>query len=137
MSADLTSEVIDRLTSDLYGWLTTIAKSGQPVPKLIWFFFDGTALFIYSEPTAAKVRHVRAHPQVSLNLDSDGNGGGILVVGGEATIDAEGVDCRDDAPYWTKYGAAAAQFGLADSMGDYSTRLRVSIEKVWTTPTAG
>jgi hypothetical protein len=26
-------------------------------------------------PRAAKVAHVNAHPEVSLNLDSDGNGG--------------------------------------------------------------
>ena len=136
MTAALTSEVIDRLNQAHYGWLTTIAKSCQPVPKLIWFYFDGDALFVYSSPTAAKVAHVRRHPQVSLNLDSDGNGGGIIVVGGEATVDAEGVDCRDDEPYWAKYGPAADQFGLTDSMVDYSTRLRISVDKVWTTPTA-
>ena len=137
MTADLTQEVTDRLTSDHYGWLTTVAKSGQPVPRLIWFFFDGTALFVYTMPSAAKVAHITRHPQVSLNLDSDGSGGGIVVIGGEATVDATDVDCRDDAPYWAKYGPAAEQFGLADSMGDYSTRIRISIDKVWTTPTAG
>ena len=41
MSVELTQEVSDRLTSDHYGWLTTVAKSGQPVPRLIWFYFDG------------------------------------------------------------------------------------------------
>ena len=44
MSAELTPEVTDRLTSDHYGWLTTVAKSGQPVPKLIWFYYDGADL---------------------------------------------------------------------------------------------
>jgi PPOX class probable F420-dependent enzyme len=137
MSADLTPEVTARLTEGHYGWLTTVAKSGQPVPKLIWFYFDGSALFVYTEPSAAKVRHVTRHPQVSLNLDSDGNGGGIIVIGGEATVDAEGADCREDAPYWAKYGPAADQFGLTESMANYSTRLKISIDKVWTTPTGG
>jgi PPOX class probable F420-dependent enzyme len=137
MSAELTPEVTDRLNEGRYGWLTTVAKSGQPVPKLVWFFFDGTALFVYSSPSAAKVAHVKRHPQVSLNLDSDGNGGGIIVIGGEATIDAEGVDCRDDGPYWAKYGPAADEFGLTESMADYSTRVRIGIDKVWTTPTVG
>ncbi|MET0453029.1 MAG: TIGR03667 family PPOX class F420-dependent oxidoreductase [Mycobacterium sp.] len=137
MSAELTPEVTDRLTSDHYGWLTTVAKSGQPVPRLVWFFFDGTALFVYTEPTAAKVGHVRRHPQVSLNLDSDGSGDGVIVIGGEATIDAEGVDCREDAPYWAKYGATADQFGLTDAMANYSTRLRIGIDRVWVTPTEG
>jgi PPOX class probable F420-dependent enzyme len=137
MSAELTQEVSDRLTSDHYGWLTTVAKSGQPVPRLVWFFFDGSSLIVYTMPSAAKVRHARNHPAVSLNLDSDGHGGGIIAIGGTATIDAEGLDCREDAPYWAKYGEDAEKFGLADSMGDYSTRLRISIDKVWTTPTEG
>lgn len=137
MSAELTSEVIDRLNSGHDAWLTTVAKSGQPVPKLVWFFFDGTDIIIYTEPGAAKVRHIRNHPRVSVNLDSDGNGGGIIVIGGPAAVDAEGVDAREDAPYWAKFQAAADQFGLTDAMGAYSTRLRISIEKVWTTPTEG
>ena len=80
MAPEFNDEVSDRLTRGKYGWLTTVAKSGQPVPKLVWFFFDGTDVIVYTEPGAAKVRHIRAHPQVSLNLDSDGNGGGIIVV---------------------------------------------------------
>jgi PPOX class probable F420-dependent enzyme len=105
------------------------------VPKLIWFYFDGTALIVYTQPGSAKVAHIRRHPLVSLNLDSDGNGGGIIVIGGEAAVDAEGVDCREDAPYWAKYGATADEFGLTDAMANYSTRLRIDIAKVWTTPT--
>lgn len=137
MSAELTPEVIDRLTSDQYGWLTTVAKSGQPVPRLIWFYFDGVALYVYSAPDAAKVGHVKRHPQVSMNVDSDGYGGGIVVIGGEATIDAEGVYCREDAPYWSKYAQVAARFGLTEAMANYSTRLRISIDEVWTTPSSG
>jgi PPOX class probable F420-dependent enzyme len=135
MSVELTQEVSGRLTSDHYGWLTTVAKSGQPVPRLIWFYFDGAKLTVYSMPQAAKVAHIRARPQVSLNLDSDGNGGGIIVVGGIATVDATGVDCRADEPYWTKYREDAAKFGLTEAMVDYSTRLSITPTKVWTTPT--
>lgn len=135
MSAELTQEVSDRLTSDHYGWLTTVAKSGQPVPKLIWFYFDGAAVFVYTMPSAAKVAHVQRHPRVSLNLDSDGNGSGIIVIGGEASIDSTDVDCRTDEPYWAKYAESAAQFGLTDAMADYSTRIKITVDKVWTTPT--
>ena len=135
MSAELTQEVSDRLTSDHYGWLTTVAKSGMPVPRLIWFFFDGIDLFVYTMPEAAKVGHVERHPQVSLNLDSDGNGGGIVVVGGTASVDATDVDCREDGPYWAKYSELAEQFGLTEAMASYSTRLAISPTKVWTTPT--
>jgi PPOX class probable F420-dependent enzyme len=135
VTVELTQEVSQRLRADHYGWLTTAAKSGQPVPRLVWFYFDGTDVFVYSMPGAGKVRHIRAHPRVSLNLDSDGNGQGIIVVGGEATIDAEGVDCRQDQPYWAKYSAVADQFGLTDAMADYSLRLKQTVDKAWTTPT--
>lgn len=135
MSVELTQEVSDRLTSDHYGWLTTVAKSGQPVPRLIWFYFDGAKLTVYSMPQAAKVAHIKAHPQVSLNLDSDGNGGGIIVIGGVARVEATEVDCRDDEPYWAKYIDDAANFGLTEAMATYSTRLTITPTRVWTTPT--
>ena len=137
MTADLTPEIIERLTSQDYAWLTTVAKSGQPVPKLVWFLYDGTDIVIYTEPGAAKVRHIRNHERVSLNLDSDGNGGGIIVLGGPARVDTEDADPRQDATYWAKNQAVSDQFGLTDAMGNYNTRLRVSIDKVWTTPTEG
>jgi PPOX class probable F420-dependent enzyme len=137
MAVEFTQEVSSRLASDHYGWLTTVAKSGQPVPRLVWFYVDGTDLIVYSMPNAAKVRHIEAHARVSLNLDSDGNGAGIIVVGGNAVVDEVGVDPRDDKAYWTKYKADAEQFGLAEAIASYSTRLRIGVDKVWTTPTEG
>jgi PPOX class probable F420-dependent enzyme len=132
---ELTEEVSRRLTSDQFGWLTTVAKSGQPVPRLIWFFYDGTDLTVYTMPNAAKVAHIEARPQVSLNLDSDGQGAGIIVIAGTAAVDETGVDCRDDEPYWAKYREAADKAGLTDMMANFSTRLRIAPTKVWTTPT--
>lgn len=138
MTVEFTQEVSDRLTSDHYGWLTTVAKSGQPVPKLVWFYFDGSDVIVYSEPNAAKIRHIRNHPRVSLNLDSDGNGAGIIVVGGDATIDAEGANPLEDERYRAKYGELAASFGFSEEfLAAYNVRLKISIDKVWTTPTEG
>jgi hypothetical protein len=48
-------------------------------------------------------------------LDSDGNGGGIIVVGGTANVDATDVDGREDGPYWDKYREDAAKFGLTEA----------------------
>nr|WP_090279505.1 TIGR03667 family PPOX class F420-dependent oxidoreductase [Mycolicibacterium komanii]CRL75431.1 PPOX class F420-dependent protein [Mycolicibacterium komanii] len=138
MTVNFTQEVIDRLSSDKYGWLTTVAKSGQPVPRLVWFYFDGADVLVYTEPSAAKVRHIRAHPRVSLNLDSDGNGGGVIAVGGTATVDAEDANPLQDDRYRDKYGEYAAGLGFSDEfLSAYDMRLRISVDKVWTTPTAG
>jgi PPOX class probable F420-dependent enzyme len=135
MTVELTQEVSSRLTTDHYGWLTTVAKSGQPIPRLIWFYFDGADLWVYSMPQAAKIAHIKVHPEVSLNLDSNGHGGGIIVVGGTATVDATNVDCREDGPYWIKYREDAASFGLTEAIAAFSTRLRITPTRVWTTPT--
>jgi PPOX class probable F420-dependent enzyme len=134
MTVELTQEVSNRLKSDHYGWLTTVAKSGQPVPRLVWFYFDGSDLTVYSHPRAGKVAHIKAHPEVSLNLDSDGNGGGIIVVGATARVDATDVDGRQDGPYWAKYREDAAKAGLTEGFAAFSTRLKITPTRVWTTP---
>jgi PPOX class probable F420-dependent enzyme len=138
MTTELSQEVSSRLQSDRYGWLTTVAKSGQPVPRLVWFYFDGKEVTVYTEPNAAKVGHIKARPRVSLNLDSDGNGGGVVVVGGNATVDAVDANPLDDEAYSVKYREYAASLGMSEEfIAAYNTRLRFSIDKVWTTPTAG
>jgi PPOX class probable F420-dependent enzyme len=138
MTIELTQEVSGRLESDRYGWLTTVAKSGQPVPRLVWFVFDGKELTVYSMPNAAKVAHVKAHPRVSLNLDSDGNGTGIVAVGGEARIDAVDADPIADEQYQAKYAEYAASMGMSkEFLAGFNTRLKVAIDKVWMTPTGG
>jgi PPOX class probable F420-dependent enzyme len=138
MTVEFTQEVSDRLSSDKYGWLTTVAKSGQPVPRLVWFYFDGTDVIVYSEPNAGKVRHIKAYPRVSLNLDSDGNGAGIIIVGGVTSVDAEGADPLADERYLAKYGEYAASLGFSNEfLAAYNTRLKIAVDKVWTTPTGG
>jgi PPOX class probable F420-dependent enzyme len=137
MTAELTQEVSDRLKSDRYVWLTTVAKSGQPVPRLVWFFFDDEHVTMYSMPNAAKVAHIEAHPRVSLNLDSDGSGGGVVVVGGEARVDAVDADPIADAQYQAKYHDYALSMGMTEEfLAAFTTRLKVSIDKVWTSPPA-
>jgi PPOX class probable F420-dependent enzyme len=137
MTVELTQEVSRRLESERYGWLTTVAKSGQPVPRLVWFYFDGNEVTVYSMPNAAKVAHIKAHPRVSLNLDSDGNGGGVVAVGGEARVDAVDADPAADQQYQAKYAEHAKSLGMSEEfLAGFNTRLKISVEKVWTTPTS-
>jgi PPOX class probable F420-dependent enzyme len=135
MTVELTQEVSSRLESDRYGWLTTVAKSGQPVPRLVWFFFDGNDVTVYSMPNAGKVAHIKARPRVSLSLDSDGNGAGVVVVGGEARVDAVDADPTTDKQYQGKYAEYATSMGMTEEfLSAFNTRLKFSIDKVWTTP---
>jgi len=137
MTAELTQEVTRRLETERYAWLTTVAKSGQPVPRLVWFFFDGRDVTVYSMPNAAKLAHIKAHPRVSLNLDSDGIGGGVVAVGGEARIDAVDVNPLADEQYQVKYQEYATGRGMTEEfLSAFNTRLKFTVDKVWTTPTA-
>ena len=138
MTIELTQDVSHRLESDRYVWLTTVAKSGQPIPRLVWYFFDGHEVTVYSMPKAAKIAHINARPQVSLNLDSDGNGRGTIVVAGAARVDAVGADSLADEQYQAKYHDYALSIGMADEfLAAFSTRLKISVDKVWSTPSAG
>ncbi|WP_243632886.1 hypothetical protein [Mycobacterium uberis] len=50
-------------------------------------------------PRADKVTYHKAHPQVNLNLDFNGDSGGIIVVGGTAAVVATDIDSCTDEPY--------------------------------------
>lgn len=132
-SADaLPHSIGKRLTHDRYAWLTTVASTGVPAPMLVWFRFDGAVLTVYTQPHASRVTHIFEHPQVSLHLESDGFGSGLVIIGGTAAVTAEGVDPREDRHYWAKYHVEADALGLKEAIASYSTRITVSPTAVWT-----
>lgn len=117
-----------RLHEDRLAWLTTVSPQGAPQPVPVWFLLDddGTVL-IYSKPDTPKLRNIAANERVSLNLDGNGEGGDIVVVGGTARV-------SDDPPayavaaYVAKYGATIARNGWTPESfaGDYSVALRLT-----------
>jgi PPOX class probable F420-dependent enzyme len=129
----LAEAVLNRLTRDRYGWLTTVAKSGMPVPMLVWFRIDGVTVTVYSQPHANRITHIFEHPDVSLHLESDGAGSDIVIIGGRAAVTAEGVDPREDTKYWAKYHVEADVSGLSDAIGSFSTRITITPTTIWTT----
>lgn len=91
-----------RLESQRIAWLTTVGADGTPQASPIWYLWDGHEFLIYSLD-AARVRNIRRSPRVSINLDSDGLGGDIVVVEGTARIDDEAPSAADNADYLAKY----------------------------------
>ncbi len=124
--AALSDEVLKRLSTARYAWLTTVDRSGIPMPTLVWFRFDGRILTVYSHPRSTRITHVFEHPEVSLHLESDGVGSRLLIIGGTAAVTAEGVDPRDDHEFWAKYHVEAEVTGLADAIADYSSRITIT-----------
>ena len=130
---ELVEGVAKRLNTARYAWLTTVAPSGVPVPTLVWFRFDGSVITVYSQPHADRVTHIFQHPEVSLHLESDGIGSGVVIIGGKAAVTAEGVDPRSDPHFWAKYHVEAEATGLHDQIVAHSTRITLTPATVWTT----
>lgn len=130
---ELDADMVTRLRTERFAWLTTMAPTGVPAPMLVWFHFDGAVITVYSPPRAHRVTHIFGHPEVSLHVESDGVGSNILIVGGRASVTAEGVDPRDDAKFWAKYHVEAEVSGIGERIASYSTRITITPTTVWTT----
>jgi PPOX class probable F420-dependent enzyme len=117
-----------RLRDEMIIWLTTVNPSGQPQSSPVWFLWDGAEFLIYGSVNGQKTPNIAANPRVSLNLDGNGQGGGIVVIEGTARIDADGAGPGDVAGYMAKYGDRISEYGWdADKMArDYPHVIRVT-----------
>jgi PPOX class probable F420-dependent enzyme len=84
MAFELTEQVQRHLSNEAITWLTTVTPSGRPAPRPVWFYWDGTGLTTYSQPDAAKLRHIEANDQVSLHFNQNAAGGDVVVISGRA-----------------------------------------------------
>jgi PPOX class probable F420-dependent enzyme len=76
----------ERLEREVVGWLTTVTRSGQPQSSVVWFVVHDDAIYIQSQPHAAKLSNIQANGKVSFHLDSDGEGGDIVTTDCDAEI---------------------------------------------------
>jgi PPOX class probable F420-dependent enzyme len=123
-----------RLRDEPIGWLTTVTPAGQPQSSPIWFLWEDGEILLQSLATTPRLRNIRANPRVSFTLDSDGVGGDILVIEGEARIaDAELVPASA-AAYRAKYDARIEANGWTwDSFRrDYPVVIRIRPTRVRT-----
>src|SRR5262245_30670523 len=74
-----------RLKSDHVIWLTTVTDQGAPAPYPVWFVVDVDDIVVFSEPNARRVHNIGRRPRVSLNFNSDPEGGDVWVLTGRAS----------------------------------------------------
>ena len=107
---DLTSELgrraEARLQTELVIWLTTVAASGVPQPRPVWFLWDGSAVLIYSQPAAKKLAHIAQNPQVALHFNSTPDGDDIQVLLATATMSRTPRWCGTSPPTWASIARA-------------------------------
>ena len=134
--SDTTSEIGQRLHKRLQEeqtiWLTTVNQNGTPNPSLVWFLWEDDSILVLSQPAQGKVKAIRGNPHVSLNFDSDGHGGDMLILTGTAELLAE--MSVDDVPaaYFTKYESGLKDLGYtpADMIANYHQPIRITIDRV-------
>ena len=117
---------IERLTTERIGWLTTVAADGTPQVSPIWYLWDGDEILLYSLDSP-RVRNLKSHPRVSLNLDGNGLGGDIVIVEGTARIDNGAPSAAENAEYLVKYEPVMAGHGWTPEWfaGRYSVPIRI------------
>ena len=103
-SSDSDARALERLATDMIGWLTTVTPDGQPQTFPIWFLWEDGEALIYSDKRAKRNVNIAHNPKVSLHLNDDGRGGDVVVIEGEARVDATTPPVPQHRAYLAKYG---------------------------------
>jgi PPOX class probable F420-dependent enzyme len=126
------ARVARHLREDIVVWMTTITPTGWPLPRPVWFIWDGgESIVMYSEP-GARVRNIESNPRVTLNFDGDRGGGDIVVLSGNAAVDADTPSADRSDVYVAKYDQLIARIGMtpATFAQRYSVPVRIQIMRV-------
>jgi PPOX class probable F420-dependent enzyme len=131
---DLTSKLglraAQRLQEDHIIWLTTVASDGTPQPNPVWFHWDGKTISVRSQPDSYKLRNISRNPKVSVNFQVNEEGGDVIVLTGDATIDRS--PPKPDPRFIEKYREAIPKIGhTPESLAaSYSVLIRISPRKM-------
>jgi PPOX class probable F420-dependent enzyme len=131
-STEFGARAAQHLREDVVVWLTTVTPAGWPLPRPVWFLWDGAeSVLVFSRPST-RVRNVEANPRVTLNFAGDGRGGDIVVLSGRAAIDADAPDADRAHDYRAKYDGHIARIGMTPETfaRRYSVPLRIRLTRL-------
>jgi PPOX class probable F420-dependent enzyme len=132
LTAEASAALAERLQTEIVAWITTVSPGGQPQSSPIWFLWEGGVFLVYAQPRSWKVRNIRAHPQVSLHLNSDEEGGRVVTFEGAARIAEADPSLNVVADYLAKYREGIAGLGMTPQQmaAEYATALRITPTRV-------
>lgn len=127
-SSDFGKRIARQLDDEKVLWLTTVAKSGTPAPKPVWYLWHDGQILVGSQPGTAKVQHVVSRPRVSLNFNATHTGGDVGVLTGDAVIDDNGLTPEELAAYNAKYADDITRLGMTPDQfhASYSVLVRIT-----------
>lgn len=114
-------------------WLTTVTPKNRPAPRPVWFVLAGNDIIVFSSGEAAKVRHIRANPDVSFHFNTNPGGGDVLVVSGTAELLDPSAKASTTPGYLDKYADQIPAIGLdvAGFDATYDTGIRIRPARSW------
>jgi PPOX class probable F420-dependent enzyme len=105
------AHALQRLETELMGWLTTVNPDGQPQSSPVWFVWRGGEIVIYSHIRAPRNANIEGNLHVSFNLNTDLGGDDVVTMEGKARIDLSLPPCSEDADFQGRYAAAIDGYG--------------------------
>lgn len=124
-STEFGERVTRHLEDDRIVWLTTVDANARPNPSPVWFLWDGETVLIYSQPNTTKIRAIEANRRVTLNFNSNDNGGDVVILSGDAWVDAEAPPASEIPAYIEKYTAGLQ--GISMTPNDFAEAYSVAI----------
>ena len=117
-----------RLQREQIIWLTTVDSDNTPLPRPVWFHWDGETVLIFSEGDTAKLWHIERNPKVSLNFNTDEEGGDVAVLLGETRVLEEPPAQTRVKAYLRKYKEGLEDLDTTpdEFMGLYSVAILVT-----------
>lgn len=111
-STEFGARAARHLRDEIVVWMTTVTAGGLPLPRPVWFLWDGAqSVLMYSMP-GPRTRNIEANAQVTLNFAGDGGGGDIVVLSGTASIARDAAPADRDDDYRAKYDEHIARIGM-------------------------
>lgn len=105
------AHALERLATELMGWLTTVDPDGQPQSSAVWFLWVGGEVLVYSHIRAPRNANIEANPRVSFNLDTTDDGDDYVTMEGEVRVDASVVPSSANSGYQAKYRFLIDRYG--------------------------
>lgn len=130
--SDFGQRVLQRLAGEEVIWLVTVGKDLTPQPRPVWFLWTGSTFLVFSRPNTHKIDHISRVGRVSLHLNSDPQGGDVVVFTGAARVLEDPPPDDEISAFLEKYREGLKRIGYTPDhfRGDYSVAIRVQPGKL-------
>ena len=126
------NHALERLSTELVAWLTTVRADGQPQSSPVWFLWEDEAFHIFSQPDRPKLRNISGNPNVSMHLEGGEEGEDVVTFEGVARIEADAGPATSWPDYIERYRRLIEGYGWTPESfaSDYSVPVVITPTRV-------